>query len=266
VTVLVGVLCSNGVVLGADGAATFGFLGNHTARHPTRKLVIVDGELVIGSSGFVGLSQRVAGAVAQAWRDRKPGFQGVPAFEVGAALAEVVRQHLVPELLNGAKLRPALGDSSMDSAVCLSLLALPIGENGFSLLQLGADGAPEFTTPELPFIAMGSGSNIADPFLAFLRRVFWPQNEKRLPTVNDGIFTVLWALQHAIETNTGGVADPKQVVVLEKSLDACTVRELADGEFQEHLQAIAAAERALADFRKFRPEEPAAKPPRAESA
>ena len=35
-------------------------------------------------------------------------------------------------------------------------------------------------TKDMPFISLGSGKMSADPFLGFLRKVYWPSN---LPTI-----------------------------------------------------------------------------------
>ena len=58
-TLIVGVKCSDGIVLGADSTATLGIpLGGSTIRQDTvTKLHIASGKLVIGVSGPVSLSQ-----------------------------------------------------------------------------------------------------------------------------------------------------------------------------------------------------------------
>ena len=85
-------------------------------------------------------------------------------------------------------------------------------------------------TDELPFVAVGSGQLIADPFMAFLRRVFWKDSR---PNLAGGVFAAVWTLFHTIETNPGGVAEPVQIVVLEKRNGVFVARELPDGELKE---------------------------------
>ncbi|MGH8542977.1 MAG: hypothetical protein ACREX3_04935 [Gammaproteobacteria bacterium] len=100
-------------------------------------------------------------------------------------------------------------------------------------------------TENLPFVALGSGQGTADPFLAFLRRVFWPD---ALPTIAEGVFAVTWTLHHAIETTPGGIADPKQVAVLKKIDDNWKAEILDDAKLDEHRQHINEAETYLRDF------------------
>ncbi len=108
-----------------------------------------------------------------------------------------------------------------------------------SLFRFDHQASPEAATPDLPLEAVGSGPAIADPFLAFIRRLFWP---KRLPTVQEGVFSALWAVRHAIQTSPGGVAEPIQVAVLEGT----KAHELDDDDLAEHMRAIADAEQRCA--------------------
>ncbi len=56
-TVIVGIKCSNGIVMGSDGAATLGSIGSQTVRQPVSKLQIVRKGAILGVSGPVGLGQ-----------------------------------------------------------------------------------------------------------------------------------------------------------------------------------------------------------------
>jgi len=280
VTLVVGVLCSDGVVLGSDGAATLGALGETTVRQPTRKLTIIDGAVVVGASGAVGLAQRVICEVESLWRTQRlsatpppvqlspqqmmanlqaaqvgqpPPFalQSQPVLSpvhAGPIISGAIRPHLLTELRVAVQARDALGpQATIPSAVCMTLVAMPIAGEA-CLIALDQQGAPEVATSELPFVTIGSGQKIADPFMSFLRRVFWRDHA---PTMQEGLFATLWALQHCIDTNAGGVADPKQVVVLERPPGSAEwrARELPETEWQEHLMAVAGAEDTLRTFR-----------------
>ena len=58
-TLIVGILCSDGVVVAADGAATLGSLGNSTVRQEVKKLDVISGKIIVGVSGPVGLGQKL---------------------------------------------------------------------------------------------------------------------------------------------------------------------------------------------------------------
>jgi hypothetical protein len=89
----------------------------------------------------------------------------------------------------------------------------------------------------LPFVSVGSGQSTADPFLAFIRDIFWP---KRMPSLNDGIFATVWTLMHTIRTSPGGVGGRVQIVTLSKNDDRWKARELPSAELGEHQQMIQA--------------------------
>ena len=61
-TLIIGILCQEGVVLGADGSATFdNSVGQLTAKQPTKKLFLIPGgkPMAVGVSGSVGVSQQI---------------------------------------------------------------------------------------------------------------------------------------------------------------------------------------------------------------
>lgn len=56
-TVVIGLKCSQGIILGSDGAATLGSMGLRTIVQPTTKLSLIENKAIFGFSGQVGLSQ-----------------------------------------------------------------------------------------------------------------------------------------------------------------------------------------------------------------
>ena len=57
-TLIVGILCGDGVVVGADRAATSAYQGRPVIEQPTRKISIIDDNIILATSGEVGLGQR----------------------------------------------------------------------------------------------------------------------------------------------------------------------------------------------------------------
>ncbi len=250
-TLIIGIKCSDGVVLGADGAATFGSMGRETIRQPvTRKLEILASCIVVGVSGPVGLGQRFRGEIETLWNNREFSNRGsvpVKSYQAMAIIRQALQPHLTMEFEAARVAQPVVGQQvAAQSALTSMLVAMPLGHIPI-LLQFDHQGAPEELTEDLPFVTIGSGQSNADPFLAFVRRIFWP---KRLPTVDEATFTTLWTLNQAIETAPAHVGDPKQIVVLEKLGTQCQARELAPADLEEHLVAIAEAENALARFKE----------------
>ena len=239
-TLIVGVQCSDGVVLGADSGATYvagNTVGNPTAMQPTEKLHSIDNSVIMGVSGPVGLAQLYLDRVSTLW------FQSLKQETVTIADTQRLVSKVLFEDANlaASRARSILGGSQnwLSMVGTHSLLALPAGPSRDpTMLQIDFSGATEAASEDLPFVSIGSGQPIADPFLAFLRRVFWNNDT---PTVQDGIFATVWTLQHAINDSASRFAAPVTVAVLKED----GARHLATEEVADHLQHVDDFEREM---------------------
>ena len=249
-TLIIGIKCSDGVVMGADGAATLGAPPSlRTVVQPISKLQLLHGKMIMGVSGQVGLGQLYCDKIESLWRDKKVEKK-LTLPDVQRLLGEAVSQDIKTAIEQANNTIPILGNSgALQSVSTHSLIALPVGGNtgNAELFQLYWDGKVEAASNDLPFISVGSGQPLADPFLAFLRHIFWPD---KLPKVAEGIFVVVWTLAHAIEVNPGGVSDPIQLAVLDRRGGGeLVVRELSQDEIGEHREMILEAEERLRHFK-----------------
>lgn len=249
-TLIVGILCSDGVVIAADSAATMGSLGNRTVIQPTKKLEIISERMVLGVSGAVGLGQKFAYELTHAYSASE--FAGKDPVEAMSMISDKFRAHLYKEFQAAQAAMPIVGNGVASSpAITMTVVGMVIGEKAH-LFQFDHQGASEMASEGLPFVSVGSGQPIADPFLSFLRRIFWPNST---PNLNDGIFAALWTLQHAITVNPGGVAGPIHIVTLSQeptgkgAKTTWVARELSADELQEHGEAVQAAEDKLQHFK-----------------
>jgi ATP-dependent protease HslVU (ClpYQ) peptidase subunit len=116
VKLIVGILCPDGVVMGADGGATLESLGQATALQRTKKLQTCHDSIIVGTSGSVGLGQLIFGEIEkQAAGDlltKKP-------FEVMASLRRTLfNSHLGIELQAARIARGAIGhEAALASAL-----------------------------------------------------------------------------------------------------------------------------------------------------
>ena len=65
-TVLIGVRCTDGVVIGADSAATSAAGNIHLLKLASDKIVIVGDRVIVAGTGQIGLGQRFAEQVKHA--------------------------------------------------------------------------------------------------------------------------------------------------------------------------------------------------------
>ena len=68
-TILIGVLCKDGVVVGTDSSATFVAGGFGTIEQPTKKIDIIDEKIIVAGTGQVGLGQRFSYQIKKAWSE-----------------------------------------------------------------------------------------------------------------------------------------------------------------------------------------------------
>ena len=232
-TVLIGVLCNDGVVIGSDSSATFSAGPVRTVEQPAMKTFVIAGDVLVAGTGQVGLCQRFCHITEQV--RRSGDFLANHRNNIAKAICSSVIQDF--------------SETQAPKGEFGAMVAFP-SDAGVELCEFAAnDLQPEFKTSDCWFVSMGSGQLIADPFLGLLRRVFFDGAQ---PQVSEGIFATLWALQHAFELNTGGIQGPPQIGVLRRnSAMQWQARLLDDDELQEHANNIDQAERHLGDYRRI---------------
>ena len=226
-TAIIGVLCTDGVVVGTDSSGTFTAGQLRTIEQPTEKLDILSDRIVLAGTGQIGLGQRFKRIVEHAWGNNV--FKG-DAIEVCRQLSAAAIQ----DFNSTAAQRGQYG----------AVVVFPVG-NKLHLCEFAeADFQPELklSHPRLWYVSMGSTQLITDPFLAFIREVFWVESQ---PNVKQATFAVLWTLEHAISVNPGGVNGPPRLATAQRIDGECRARLLTAAELDEHRQAIALAKQGL---------------------
>ncbi|HUT90340.1 MAG TPA: hypothetical protein VMY37_12640 [Thermoguttaceae bacterium] len=230
---VVGVLCGDGIVVGAaaSGAARAG--ARDAAEAPPANTFVLRDDLILAGSGRVGLGQRFADVVGAIRSDSR--FQEWTALGITKTIcAEVVDD---------------FASTRCDRGQFGALLAFAACD-GFQLCEFSAgDLQPELKTPDRWFASMGAGKPIADPFLAFLQRAFFASSP---PGLAEGVFAATWALDYTVGLGSGAGARSEQIAVLaEEGPDLpLTARLLTKIEIADCLAEVRAAEKHLASFRR----------------
>lgn len=228
-TVLVGILCKDGVVIGADSAATFTAGQTRTIEQATKKIEIVDGRVIVASSGPGGLGQRFAVIVEQAHKEK---LFTKPAIEVGKTLSASAIKDF------SSTMAPKGNFGALVAFAC---------QQKPCLVEFGStDFQPELKTSNIWYVSMGSGQMIADPFLGLMRQAFWDDG---VPSCKDAEFVVTWILSQAIKLNPGGVNGPMQLAVLQAAGGVFTARALDLPEIDGHEANV---EGLIEHMRKYR--------------
>jgi hypothetical protein len=229
-TVLVGVKCTDGVVIGADSAATSAAGQVHLLKMASDKIEIVGGRVIVAGTGQIGLGQRFTKVVSDS-HDAKL-FQG--------KRVDVARQLSASGVNDFATTGCAKGQYG-------ALVAAPIEDDGCLIEFAVADFQPEIKTAKLNFVAMGSGQMLAEPFLSFVARTFW---ESKMPDVQSAIFGVHWALAHTLRSAPGFVGPPIVIATLTKQKKGWCAELLPDEVLGEQAQHMAAIEDEIAKYKE----------------
>lgn len=242
-TLIIGIECKDGIVMGADGGATLGDVTQFTVMQPTKKLKIISESVIIGTSGQVGLGQQFKAATEKVWQDKK--LVGQKSTGAGKELSKALWECAVIEWQRAAITRgsaPVVAQMGTNFQIAI---ALPVSGKP-CLFQFDRKCSPEETTEDLPFFAIGSAQKTAETFLAFIREVLWKKNT--VPSLADGRFAAFWTLEHCIRISPGGISEPKQIATLENTKKGWRARELSEPEITHHSGMVNEIEKHIEEF------------------
>lgn len=246
-TLIVGIKCEGGVVMGADSAATsVTTTGQQTSMQPTEKLCIIEEKIIVGTSAYVGLAQFFEAEIKKLWDGGT--FSNIEVEDARVKITEAFRKHLTREIKFAEQASRVFGSLPGKELIFHTLIAIPIKHEPM-LLEFTTTGASEEKRESLPTVAIGSAQPIADPFLYFLRKVFWPD---RLPNIGEGKLAAYWALKYSIEAAPGNVGFPIKIATLEKSATDLSGYNLDKQELDYLEKFVNEAEEQLQEFYKMR--------------
>ena len=222
--------------MAADSAATFTTPpGDSTVYQKCKKLYILGDDLIIGSSGPVGLAQTFCQEIEAALNNKNSKCYWKTPLSAKTDLRSLMWKHAEQEWKSYAVVAQATRQLQPTFS---TMIALRIGDTPH-LLEFDQRCSPEEATDDLPYKCIGSGQPLADMFLAFTRRVLWPEG---LPALQDAVFQAYWAVSQAIEVAPSGLAGPVRIMTLSKHEESWQAKELQDDDLQEGLSAIKSAE------------------------
>ena len=225
-TLLVGIRCEDGVVVAADQAVTFGSGQSFTISHKACKLSVIRDSIIIAGTGEVGAKQRFCETAERAWP--QIAGQGKSPLDMCRALAaEGIKDFM---------------STNMPVGKFGALVGFPNTKKGAQLCEFSVSNfQPELKDSGAWFVSMGSGQQIADSYLAFMREVFWGKN---MPTLTHGMFAAAWVMRQSIRVAPGFIAEPIDIAVLQKD----KARMLKEEELRYHLDIADAATQHFGTF------------------
>jgi len=192
-TVLVGILASDGVAVAADRQVTVGHIGL-----PTQKIAPVGGDSLVASSGSLALGQKIR----MVFETHHAELRAHPYADHLPAIEQAIRVVVTPTLQMAEKTRYVIPGAENNALAC-SLACIPFAD-GLRLCHIDYDGSIYCLNENLPYVTAGSGKINADPFIRFIWDVFWPESG-HLPPLREAIFAAYWTVQMNIEYQSMGV-------------------------------------------------------------
>lgn len=256
-TLIVGILCEDGVALATDRQGT-----NNTLIPLAKQPVVAQATIVgvtkvvsLGTSGLLASAGNpaIGDEYEFALKKHHPGFPGRRTDVAIDKMKGDIRGVIDPHLKTAAIAAPLLGSQAYGEATIECLL---IGHfnDGPKLLQIQREGTFDIAKPENPIRTIGSGQLHAEPFLYFLKKTFWPE---RLPTVQEGILAACWTIEHAIEVGAPMVGLGCNAYSLSKESGKYKISQVSPEHMQGHRDFIAAARQQLRELANLRQTTPA---------
>jgi 20S proteasome alpha/beta subunit len=241
-TLLVGVLCSNGAVIAADRQASHGAFGQLTVGQPATKIKVIGQDILFASSGAIGLNQQFSHIVESEHLEfKKRNYQSLVTL-----FQKKFRDILEPAFKTAAAARGLIGDAAQADAICASLLAGRY-KDGLMLTEISPQGGFEALSKDIPFVCLGSGKQNADPFLRFIWSIYF---DGTLPNLSEGSLAAYWTVKTVIELlKSTGVGFTPDVFVLEQKGTEYIGRQLVPDELKGHDEYIYEATQALLGIR-----------------
>ena len=227
-TVIVSILCSDGVVLASDS-------------------------MITNSIGEMGTTETKGKKVYDLGDDRIFAFCNDSSLATRARLVLEADQshHGVSDLLEysvsvSQKLINHFHSTHHPFPLGLEFLLGCVVNDEPRLIQFNGNLQPTLLDEIHYWRCVGSGKQFADPFLKFLTDVFCPNKQ---PTVKVAKWLAYWAIEHTIDTNVGGVNGPIQITVLEKEGIRYLVKESDGNDLDYHATSLDAAKKQLSRYR-----------------
>jgi hypothetical protein len=277
-TVIVGILCSDGIVIGTDSAMVAGRAhGGYTIERQdgdVLKIEVIE-NTITAVTGAMGLAQRFNDQIALTIKALRQPFQPpqqfIPGFGfVGSKIQQILAGKIaagaIPfDVISAVEIGRIVAEVVIDDFKRTQSTLQVSNGWGFGALfafvnadkpQL-IDFDPVQFHPELKglpdpqrgdqdriwrCVSWGAGRQLADPFLAHAYRLLF---SGKVPTVPRAKLVVAWTIGHVSKYNIGLVGGKLQLAVLEKTNGRWTAHHTDPGETNQQVEVL---EKYISDF------------------
>ena len=184
-TLIVGVKCNDGIIIGSDGARSVSGI-----IQPAVKLHILRDDWIVGLAGDVGINQQNLASLNALYTNTTASR---PRQSICSQIGKTIRDCYNSKL--GIKPQALVSNTPPHPDLQVAaLVALPSKED-IDLVHFDFRGNSTLASNSPPFFAIGSGSLIAYSTLALLKNACWADD---IPPMPVGMFTIVYTLVHSI--------------------------------------------------------------------
>ncbi|EKR55135.1 hypothetical protein [Leptospira interrogans] len=211
-TIAVGILCSDGVVLASDSCATssttiaIGQYANsniNVVESQMRKIRIIPDHSLVIISGDVGLGDRMFHSLV---KDRNEIFELKKHY---LDIGNTIGFKMVEQITNS---NPKAKEGGPFGVGCLFAFC---DEGNFRLCEYPSSNfLPEFKSESFCFASIGVATILTEPLLAYASKIIWKHKQ---PTIEQAKLVAAWAITFAISFNTAGIRGSIQMATLIKN-------------------------------------------------
>lgn len=255
-TVIVGILCDGGVAIASDRKATnVAFLPLvepqpvQISTQALTKIALIGTDTILATSGSPPIGDEYETIIKRYQKNFSGRSYELATKKLKDEIRANVNRHWeTADLINKA--------ISMAHAYTLGTCECLLGANfkdGIRLVQILTEGTFDIATKDMPVRVIGTGQMQADPFLVFLRNIFWPD---RLPTVDEGVLYAIWAVEYASEVGAPNVGSGINAFSITKYGNRVSAKEVTEVQIKENQDFIREAKdqlRKIADVRHATP-------------
>lgn len=252
-TIIIGTLCRDGVVIGSDGMASLNLGMTNFVGLNNLKTRIINNSVIVSSAGrddvtndfnrylelnFESIASRYEDPVDFAqeicsgfWRKIFENYAKYP-----PQVAQLLSQTPLPN-----------GQMSIKNIGISSLLAFYLKDK-FYLFCLDENNNfyPQIVTENgLWYRILGSGFLVGNPSMLLIKKML---NIDATPSVEDAKLLVYWTIAHSIEASSGGIGGKISIAVLKKEQDS--IKCYFDENLEEQKTAIDSVYRHIWQFQK----------------
>ncbi len=201
----------------------------------------IENDILFASSGPIGLGQQIADII-----DNDSNHIHLDLYHQYAPKGQVkIRGHIGPALHTAGLASQLIGGAAQADALCGCLLAANF-KDGVKLVEISPQGGWEYLSENIPFVCIGSGKANADPFMRYLRSVFF---QDQSPNLNEAVLAAYWTVQACIDAGTQGVGMGVDVFVLDAAGEKPAARQLEEADLAEAKSFVKEAEDAWRTLR-----------------